>query len=517
MKQKIEEPTLDPKLVNWSYQISYGYFNFRKTQERENPTIIDNSEQNISLNVPYQDEKVTVVYSSAYTESEYLKKNDLWFNIDLSSFWNSSSYSNNQLEQQEGKLSQIKEEDSDEEEKKNSNEIIIHSKVLESTDNLLHYSTNVNKSDQLNSMQIANVTTTHKHNHCAKKVLKIAGSGLIGVGGGLAMMPIINDNIWNLEEFGIHVHEEKAFFIASTINTLLLVSLCNSLGMYKHLAHKKQLKNDVHNDFYTELEPRLSTLDKIKKVGYEGLKLITITAALQPVLMLWDIELKDKSFSEDTNAFDEFTAWATFTTAPLLLYKAIENYSNFTKTIESSKTKHIELDSLGSKLFVYGLTALSAIGRGIALTTIYKDLLKDIGVEEDNAIITSVILGGIVANGIQGILEYSHIQSLFEKNINHLSIRDIAKGIFSAIEGGWFALPTIAVGLNAIENMNVLLKMAIFLPTFLSRTTFESNNIYESFSNSHHNQEFLPTSQIHVQDSIHELLGDQQVDYSLLD
>lgn len=514
MKQKIEEPTLDPKLVNWPYQISYGYFNFRKNQERENPNLVENQEVNVSLSVPYQDEKIIVIYSSAYTELEYLKKNDLWFNIDLSSFWNSSSYSSNQLEQQEGKLPQIKEEDDEEEEKKEIEENIIHDKVLESAD-LLQYSTNVNRSDQPNSMQIVSVNNTN-HNYCAKKILKISTSGLIGVGSGLAMMPIYNDSIWQLENFDIHVHEQKAFFIVSTINTLLVVSLCNSFGMYKHLMHKKQLVNDVHNDFYTELEPHLGILDKIKKVSYEGLKLATITSAIQPILMLWDIELKDKSFNEDTSTFDEFTAWATFTTVPLLLYKAIENYSNFTKTIESSKTKHIELDSLGSKLFVYGTSALSAVGRGIALTSIYKSLLEDIGVEEKNATITSIILGGIIANGIQGILEYSHIQSLFEKNINHLSIKEIAKGIFSAIEGGWFALPTIAVGLNAMENMNVLLKMAIFLPTFLSRTTFEADNIYDSFSNSH-NQQFIPVHQTHVQDSIQELLGDQQVDYSLLD
>jgi len=108
------------------------------------------------------------------------------------------------------------------------------------------------------------------------------------------------------------------------------------------------------------------------------------------------------------------------------------------------------------------------------------------------------------------MLEYGNVQALFDKNIHNLNFKSVLKGIFSAIEGAWFALPIVAVGLSAVESLNSLLKMLVFLPTFLSRMSFEASNIHYSFDMSF--TENGPLSYVvnnQVEDTTQSLMGEE--------
>lgn len=304
---------------------------------------------------------------------------------------------------------------------------------------------------------------------------KLGICGVVGIGSALAMMPVVNYNIKQLEKFDINVHEKEAFFITSTLNTLILLTICNSLSTYNYITNKVAINKEPHIQLdHNKYE---ITNQKLYNIG----KIASVIVTLQPLFLLWDVEINNKKIANDYVNFDEFTAWATFTSIPLAVYSMLDNYKNYSKTIESYKTRDIEIDSFGAKAFINTTTALSLAGRGIALTNLYDSLLKQTGMDEDVSLGLSIAFGGVVTNVAQATLEYGHIQSLFEKQIGHTTCKNKILGLFTTIEGGWFALPLIAQGLNAIEGLNSLLKMFIFLPTFISKMVYEMHNFYDTF------------------------------------
>lgn len=304
---------------------------------------------------------------------------------------------------------------------------------------------------------------------------KLVISGVVGIGSALAMMPIVNYNIKQLENFDIKVHEKEAFFITSTLNTLVLLTICNSLSTYSYITNKIAINKEPNIQLdHNKYEITNQTLYNVGKIA-------SVIVTLQPLFLLWDVEINNKELANDYVNFDEFTAWATFTSIPLVAYSILENYKNYSKTIESYKTRDIEIDSFGAKAFINSTATLSLVGRGIALTALYNKLLQQIGVDEDVSLGLSIAFGGVVTNVAQSTLEYGHIQNLFEKQIGHTSCKNKILGLFTTIEGGWFALPLIAQGLNAIEGLNSLLKMFIFLPTFISKMVYEMHNFYDTF------------------------------------
>ncbi len=293
--------------------------------------------------------------------------------------------------------------------------------------------------------------------------LLLAGTALCGIGTGCAMMPIFNYELRNLENFGIDVHQSEAFFIASTINTLMMITAQCTIELYHYFNNKHDIG---HFD---------STQNKCLQITKVG----SVVSSLLPVVLLWNIEINDQKVSE-SHGFDEFMQWATFTMIPLLIFKIVEIYEAMTKVIGGAY-KDINLNSIGSKLITYGTTALSTIARGISYSAATEELAKNIGFEEETAKTIGIVIGGVLGSVIPAITEHNTMKSMFKPQEYQLTKTDIAIGTLASLEGAWFALPTVSVGLKATSNWNLLLRFGLFTPYFVNKAVSEANNIYNTY------------------------------------
>lgn len=286
-------------------------------------------------------------------------------------------------------------------------------------------------------------------------------SGSIGLGTGLAMMPVFNKELTSIDKFGINIHANKTAFITSTINTLAVTTPAITLPTYKELSNKT----------IYDISQKQKLLFKV------ALGLSAIPPLLQ-VSQLWNTELHDQEVAK-SSGFDEYIAWATCTTIPLLAGQIIKNLNNVRDFTYGLKPNH-ELDSLGSKVFVYSTSFLSTLGRAIAYTHAIKTFFDNLGCDENFSLSLGIILGGLLGSSINGIIEFNNIKSLFSKSTDNLSKKEIALGVLCGIEGAWFSLPTISDGLEMTENWNEFLQALIFFPTFISRAIHESTLLYNS-------------------------------------
>ena len=291
-------------------------------------------------------------------------------------------------------------------------------------------------------------------------------SSLCGLGVGVAMMPIFNEEVWNLDNYGIHIHEYEAAFIVSTINTLIVTSICSTIHLFRYFDHL--LNNNHEAEDLTNLQ---KTALNLSKVG-------AVAGSILPIALLWNIELHDQKVSE-SSGFDEFIAWATFATIPLLIFKFVEAYEAMSGIIKG-EYDNIDLDGIGSKLVTYGITVLSALARGISFSAATEELAKNIGFDEDTSRILGILIGGILGSAVSSVSEYYTMKSLFQKREQPLSAKEIIIGGFSSMEGIWFSLPIVSTGLSATQNWDPFIRAAIFAPFFVSRTVFEATNMYNA-------------------------------------
>lgn len=300
-----------------------------------------------------------------------------------------------------------------------------------------------------------------QHNRGVNKKLLLASS-LCSVGVGLAMMPIFNNEVWELDNYGIHIHEYEAAFIVSTINTLLVTSVCSILSLYNYF-------NNAHE---------AAELTNSQKVALNFGKVGSVATSILPLALLWNIEFHDQQVS-GSSGFDKFIAWAAFTTIPLLIFKIVEAYEAMSKVV-NGEYDDINLDSIGSKSVTYGLSVLSAAARGIAFSAATEELAKNIGFDEDTSKALGILIGGVLGSVVSGITEYMSVKSLFRKTDGGFSKREVATSILAAAEGMWFALPTVSVGLNATKNWNPLVRGGIFAPYFVSKALTEASSMYNA-------------------------------------
>ena len=298
-------------------------------------------------------------------------------------------------------------------------------------------------------------------------------STILGVGVGLAMMPIFNEEVEHLENYGINVHDNTTFFAISTINTLIIMGYCAGLAMYKYLSGTKRVES---KDFSREQKLAL----KLAETG-------CVLKALIPVGLLWDIELHNQEV-QGTKGFDQFIAWATFTSLPLIIFNSLNNFKQIDKFV-ANKSEDIELNTLGSKLVTYGISSISSVGRGVSFTYILDNLFTQLGFKQTTSLPVAIITGGIIGNVIGGLNEYSQLKKLFKVTDNNISNKELALGTLAAIEGGWFTLPLISEGLENTKNWNPLLKGAIFSSFFLSHANLEASHIYHSLLPQHQQEE----------------------------
>jgi len=310
------------------------------------------------------------------------------------------------------------------------------------------------------------------YNWLNKTNFKYFVSGVVGLGSGLALMPIFNKELFSLKEFGIDVHANKTIFAISTINTMFIITPTTTISFYKFINENKK---------YEETSKQ--------KILFKLGVLLTIFPAMFQVSQLWNVELHDQKISE-SSGFDEYIAWATCTTTPLLANIIVKNIKSL-KTFMFEPKQNYELDSLGSKIFVYSTTCLSIIGRSIAYTHAIKEFFTNLGLDENFSLSLGIIFGGLIGSSFNGAIEYNVTKKLFSENHNNLSAKELTLGILCVLQGGWFSLPTISDGLDAVKDWQSFIQAAIFLPTFLTKTIHESNSLYESLQLKKQNEVIL--------------------------
>lgn len=318
------------------------------------------------------------------------------------------------------------------------------------------------------------VKKTPQEKTCSQSTYKtwlILGSTILGAGVGLAMMPIFNREVKNLENYGINVHESNTSFAISTINTLIIAGCSTGFYLYNYfINYQEKTKQEEPN--------------KAKTCVLTLCKIGSVVSALIPVSMLWNVEL-DNQKVEGTHGFDQFVAWAAFTSVPLLIFKTSYTYNKVSKYViakfdNSNNTNGQEISSLGGKLIVYGISGISLIGRGIALTHIFDQLMEKFNIEENISLPVSIVTGGILGNLIFALNEYSSLKKLFINNDCNITKTQLTTGLVSAFEGSWFALPFISQGMEATKEWNSFLKGALFSSVFCSKAATESTRIYRS-------------------------------------
>jgi hypothetical protein len=294
---------------------------------------------------------------------------------------------------------------------------------------------------------------TREERACLDKT-KVLLSGLVGLGVGLAMMPILNRELKELEFYGLDIHASEKLFIASTLNTLLLASATNAVNFYTHFTTKQES----------------SCLEKAALTG------TGVLSSAIPMAMLWNIELHDQKVAQ-SSGFDKFIAWAAVSSIPLMLAKLVEGY----ELLEKTKANSFDLESVGDKIIHYGVNGISLVARGISYTAIATELACKMGFEEKDAEIAGVIVGGVLANMVSATTEYFDVKSLFKKSAGNMTAKEVCTGILAAVEGLWFALPTVTAGLKYTANWNPLARGLLFVPYLASRATTEGCNVYRAF------------------------------------
>lgn len=296
-----------------------------------------------------------------------------------------------------------------------------------------------------------------------KTIKRILPSVIVATGTGLAMMPIFNKMVKNSEQFSIDIHSDKYLFNSSTANTFIVAYFSSFSNMYSFI--KK------HQDTLTSESKHICI-----SIGKAAASL----SIMLPLGLLWSVELSNQKIA-GSSGFDEFMAWATFTTAPLIIDRMVDSANTFDKLY--NKDYFFNLNTIGSKMVVYGLATLSVAGRSIAFTEIAKQMAIAMGLSPEIALGAGIIIGGVLGSGGTAVFEYQAVKSLFEVKTSEYNAKTLLIAAFSMAEGVWFTLPIISLGLTATEGWNPLLKGALLVPLLASHTTLEATRIYDNISN----------------------------------
>jgi hypothetical protein len=329
---------------------------------------------------------------------------------------------------------------------------------------------------------VSNQTNQSTENKCkeyTKKTVIVLSSLYVAAGSGMALMPLLNEELKTLENFNINIDNHPAWLILSTVNTGLLIGSCAGITSYHALTHEQE-KSDLTNNQ--------------KLIAFTAKAGAAMSTLLQLGLM-WNIEIENQKI-EGSSGFDQFMAWATFSTAPLVIYNTIEGSEKIKKIL--SGEDHQTLNSLGEKLVVYGIAASSFIPRAIAYTAITKEVSEHIGLEESPATAAGIGLGGVLAASFSAIVEYASLKEIFKNRDEPYSLKEKLLGALSSVEGAWFSLATISKALKSVPDWNALLDGSLFFPYFVSRTVHESASIFDTFFllSEHEKDKFVIESEV---------------------
>lgn len=293
--------------------------------------------------------------------------------------------------------------------------------------------------------------------------LRFAVNTIVASGTGLAMMPVFNHLVKNSEKFGINVHANDTIFDISTINTFA-VSLFSSFITMNEFIKK-------HQEGKSKSDSPIIILSKISS---------SFSLTL-PLGALWITELHNQKVA-NSSGFDEYMAWAAFTTIPLATNQIISSIVNVNKSLAVQEQNKDGILSVGGQIITYGLSLASLVGRSITYTEICKSLALATGMSDEVALTVGIVTGGILATSGISILEHNVIKNLFEIPSGKFTVKKLAIGSFAFTQGVWFTLPLVSIGLDATNDWNPLLKGAVTIPLLASHTILESTRIYDNIS-----------------------------------
>lgn len=294
-------------------------------------------------------------------------------------------------------------------------------------------------------------------------IKKILPSVVVATGTGLAMMPIFNKMVKNSEQFGLDIHSDKYLFNSSTANTFIVAYFSSFSNMYSFIKKHQDILSPDSKHVCISIGKAAASLSIVLPLG-----------------LLWSVELSNQKIA-GSSGFDEFMAWATFTTLPLVIDRMVDSSNTFDKLY--NKDYFFNLNTTGSKMVVYGLSALSVAGRSLAFTEIAKQMALGMGLSPEVALGTGIVIGGVFGSGGTALFEYQAVKSLFEVKAAEYNPKTMLIAAFSTAEGVWFTLPIISLGLTATEGWNPLLKGALLVPLLVSHTTLEATRMYDNVSN----------------------------------
>ena len=317
-----------------------------------------------------------------------------------------------------------------------------------------------------------------EHNKCLDKfsctkikLVQLAISGIVGIGTGLAMLPIFDSEVQELSEAGLIIDEYNVASIGVSINTLAIFSTVSTIALYHYMSHRD------HKDESTPFQ----------KIALDIAKVASLCSAILPVSQLWAIEVTNQSIV-GSSGFDEYLAWATFTTLPLCIYKSLEAFEHLSDFV-LNKLHHINLDSIGSNLFVYMPTLLSATGRFIAYTASAAYLGTELGMGEELSLVMGALIGGVAGSSVIGVAEHNSLKWLFEKREENTTWKQKLGGAICALEGILLTLPLVTTGMEAVKEWNPVFKGMIFSPLFISHSIYEGRSIYKAIEKLFHVQQ----------------------------
>ena len=317
-----------------------------------------------------------------------------------------------------------------------------------------------------------------EHNKCLDKfsctkikLVQLAISGIVGIGTGLAMLPIFDSEVQELSEAGLIIDEYNVASIGVSINTLAIFSTVSTIALYHYMSHRD------HKDESTPFQ----------KIALDIAKVASLCSAILPVSQLWAIEVTNQSIV-GSSGFDEYLAWATFTTLPLCIYKSLEAFEHLSDFV-LNKLHHINLDSIGSNLFVYMPTLLSATGRFIAYTASAAYLGTELGMGEELSLVMGALIGGVAGSSVIGVAEHNSLKWLFEKREENTTWKQKLGGAICALEGILLTLPLVTTGMEAVKEWNPVFKGMIFSPLFISHSIYEGRCIYKAIEKLFHVQQ----------------------------
>ena len=273
------------------------------------------------------------------------------------------------------------------------------------------------------------------------KYWKHVFSAFSGLGSALAYMPIINKE---MKDAGFH---DESTQIITSLNTLIGGTIFFTCRNYLILTDRE------HDNS--------SCLKKAIMCSSSAMAVAT------PLYMLWSIEISDEQH-EHEKGLNEFTIYAIATTAPLFVTCFLSAY-NARKSFLNSDS--IELTSIGSKLTVYSLSAVSTISNIVLSAKVLNDVIFRADDIKDNPI--PIFAFAVCLNISPNIIDFHNLKKAFKHNANEAiyKITDYAKFGILILESLIVTLPESIVSYKAYRELDCseAVATALTVPHFLLR------------------------------------------------